>query len=135
MATVFRAWAYCRFIEIQSNFRWKKLHRTNQSSNFLGGSFSNRDNVRSSIQFRREDQPQHLKRWFLNSQEHLPKPLVLPFPLVWQIWGKFNCKMTPAFYTPSQNLRLDVKRWETAKGLYVCMCRRKWGGIVPMPVM
>ena len=40
----------------------KKLHRTNQSSNFLRGSFSNRDNVRNPIQFRGEGQPQHLKR-------------------------------------------------------------------------
>ena len=63
MTTVFHAWPYGRFIEIQSNLRRKKLHRTNQGSNFLGGSFSNRDNVRAPIQFRRESQPQHLKRW------------------------------------------------------------------------
>ena len=31
-ATVFHAWPYCRFIEIESNLRRKKLHRTNQSS-------------------------------------------------------------------------------------------------------
>ena len=31
-------------------------------SNNLGGSFSNRDNVRAPNQFRRESQPQHLKR-------------------------------------------------------------------------
>ena len=29
MATVFRAWPYGRFIEIQSNLRKKKLHGTN----------------------------------------------------------------------------------------------------------
>ena len=34
-----------------------ELHRTNQGSNFLGGSFSNRDSVRAPIQFRREHQP------------------------------------------------------------------------------
>ena len=28
-ATVFHAWPYCRFIEIESNLRRKKLHRTN----------------------------------------------------------------------------------------------------------
>ena len=39
------------------------LHRTDQGSNFLGGSLSNRD-VRAPIQFRRERQPQHLKRLF-----------------------------------------------------------------------
>ena len=36
----------------------------NYSSNFLGGTFSNRDNLRTPIQFRREGQPQHLKRLF-----------------------------------------------------------------------
>ena len=49
-------------MEIQSNLRRKKfqgkpqekLHRTNQGCNFLGGSFSNRDIARASIQFRRE---------------------------------------------------------------------------------
>ena len=39
----------------------KKL-RTNQGFNFLGSSFSNRDNVRAPIQFRRENQAQNLKR-------------------------------------------------------------------------
>ena len=44
--------------------RRKKLHRTNQGSNFLGGSFGNRGNLRAPIQFRRESQPQHLKMIF-----------------------------------------------------------------------
>ena len=55
MTAVFHAWLYDRFIEIQSNLRRKKLHRTNQGSNVLGGSLSNRDNVRVPIQFRREE--------------------------------------------------------------------------------
>ena len=42
----------------------KKLHWTNEDSNFLGSSFSNRDNVITPIQFR-ESQTQHHKRWFL----------------------------------------------------------------------
>ena len=46
MTAEFYAWPYGRFIEIQSNLRRKKLQRPNQGSNFLGGSFSNRDNVR-----------------------------------------------------------------------------------------
>ena len=53
---------HVRFIEIQSNIGRKKLHRTNQESNFLGSTFSNRDNGRASVQFRGESQPQHLKR-------------------------------------------------------------------------
>ena len=64
MTTVFHAWPYRRFIEKQSKFRKKKLHRTNQGSNFLGGSFSNRHNLRAPIQFRRESQLQHLKESF-----------------------------------------------------------------------
>ena len=61
MTTEFHEWLCDRFIEIQKNLWGKKLHRTNQGSNFLGGSFSNRDNARAQIQFRRESQPQHLK--------------------------------------------------------------------------
>ena len=49
----------------QDNIKRKKLHRINQGSNFLGGRFSNRDNVRAPIKFRGESQPQYLKRWFI----------------------------------------------------------------------
>ena len=42
-----------RFIEIKSNFGRKKLHKTNNGSIFLRGSFSNRDNVRAPIQHRK----------------------------------------------------------------------------------
>ena len=64
MTTVFHARLYGTFVEIQTNLRRTQIHRTNQGSNFLGGSFSNRDNVRAPIQFRTERQPQHLKSWF-----------------------------------------------------------------------
>ena len=40
---IFHTWPNKRFTEIQSNLRRKKFHRTNHDSNFLGGSFSNRD--------------------------------------------------------------------------------------------
>ena len=53
MTAVFHTWQYGRFIEITSNLRREKLHRTSQESNFPGSSFSNRDNVRASMQFRR----------------------------------------------------------------------------------
>ena len=55
MTAVFDAWPNGRFIEIQSNLMGKKLHRMNQSSNFVEGTFSNRDNVRAPIQFRKEN--------------------------------------------------------------------------------
>ena len=61
---VFHAWPYGWFKVIQSNLRRKKLHIKNRLFNSLGGFFSNRDNVRAPIQFRRESQPQHLKRQF-----------------------------------------------------------------------
>ena len=64
MTTVLHAWSYGRFIEIQSNLMRKKLHRTSQGSNFLRSSFRKRDSVRALIQFRRESEPKHLKRWF-----------------------------------------------------------------------
>ena len=55
MTVVFHARLYGRFIEIEINFRRKKLHKTNQRPNFLGDSFNNRDNVRAPIQFRKDD--------------------------------------------------------------------------------
>ena len=51
-------------MEIQSNLRRKKLHRTNEGSNFLGGSFSNRDNVRPSIELEEKVNPSILKDYF-----------------------------------------------------------------------
>ena len=62
--TLFHEWPYGRFIEIQNNFKRKKLHRMNQGSIFLGCNFSDRDNIRPPIQSRRERQPQHLKNDF-----------------------------------------------------------------------
>ena len=64
MKTVFHTWPYGRFLDIHSNLERKKFLRTNQGSNFSEGSFTNRDNVRAPIKFRRESQPQHLKRWY-----------------------------------------------------------------------
>ena len=56
MTTVFHAWAYGR-----EQPQEKKLHGTNQGSNFLGDNFSNRDNLRALVRFRRESQPTILK--------------------------------------------------------------------------
>ena len=64
MTTVFYTWPNGRFIEMQSNPRKKKLHRMNQGSNFLGGNFGSKDNVRAPIQFRRESPPNNLKNDF-----------------------------------------------------------------------
>ena len=64
MATVFHTKLDGTFIQLQSNLGKKKLHRTNQVSNVLGGSFSNRDNVRAPFQFRREKHPGTLKNHF-----------------------------------------------------------------------
>ena len=44
----------------------------NQNFNFLGGSFSNRDNVRTPTLFRRTSQPQHLiKRWLFLKNRYI----------------------------------------------------------------
>ena len=79
MTTVFHARSYGRFIELQSNLRREELHRANQGFNFLGDSFRNRGNVRAPVQFRRERQPQHLKRLFFleNRPIHLHSTSVI----------------------------------------------------------
>ena len=69
MTTAFHARPYGRFIEIKKNFGRKKFDRTSQGSNFLESSFSNRDNSRAPIQFRRERQSQHLQSWFSSRAE------------------------------------------------------------------
>ena len=60
ITVVFHARQYGNFIEIQSHFRRKKFYRMNQGSNFLGDSFSNRDNVTAPIRFRGKRQPRYL---------------------------------------------------------------------------
>ena len=55
MTTVLHHERLCgRIIKIKSNLRRKTLHRTNEDSNFLVGSFSNRDNRRTLIQMPRK---------------------------------------------------------------------------------
>ena len=78
---VFHAWPYGRFIDLQSNIRRNKLHRTNQSSNFLGGSFSNRDNVSAPIQFRRKNQK--LKDEFSSRTDPFIFTSIAPMLLDW----------------------------------------------------
>ena len=76
MTTVFYAWLYGRFIEIQSNLRREKLHRTKQGSNLC--SFSNKNSVTAPIQLKRESQPQHLKRWFSSRTDPSIFTLIAP---------------------------------------------------------
>ena len=57
-------WPHHRFIGIYNNLRRKKINRTDQGSNFLGGSFSNRKNLKAPIQFRTGSEPKYLKRLF-----------------------------------------------------------------------
>ena len=56
MTTIFHAWSNGRFIDTEQRKR-KKAHRTDEDSNFFGGSLSNRDNVKVPFQFRRGSQP------------------------------------------------------------------------------
>ena len=64
MKTGFHAMPYGRSEETKKHSSMK-LHATNQSFNFLGANFSNRDNIRAPIQFRREILPQYLQKPFL----------------------------------------------------------------------
>ena len=64
MATLFHAWLYGRFIEIQNNLMRNKFHRTSQNSYFLGASFSNRDNVKPPFNLEEKVNPSILKDYF-----------------------------------------------------------------------
>ena len=68
MTTVFHSWPrYGRFMEIKQ-LQQKETSQSQSRLNFLGGSCHNRDNVRASTQFRRESEPQHLKRLFFHNR-------------------------------------------------------------------
>ena len=83
MTTVFHARSYGRFIEIQSNLRRKKPHRTNQGSNFVGGSFSNRDNVRAPIYFQEKVNPNILKDEFSSRTDSSIFTSIAPVLIDW----------------------------------------------------
>ena len=63
-ATVFSAWSYHKFTEMQSNLGRKKLDRANQGPNFLGGSFSIGDNLRLQSSLELKVNPSILKNDF-----------------------------------------------------------------------
>ena len=64
MTTAFHASAYGRFTEIESNLRRKQLQRMSQSSNLLGGSFSNSNDVRAQLNLEEKVNPSTLKEDF-----------------------------------------------------------------------
>ena len=109
--TVFHARPYGRFIEILSNLWRKKPHRTNQGSNFLRGSFSNRENVRAPIQFRRERQPQHLQRLFFLKNRliyvHINNAIVLLDQSLGTSWIFLALKSTSHFLPKSIQCLVD----------------------------
>ena len=76
MTKVFHAWRYGIFIKIQSNLRIKKLNRTNQGSNFLGGTFSNSDNVEPQSNLEEKVNSSILK-------DDFPQEQTYPFSHIW----------------------------------------------------
>ena len=121
MTTVFHAWLYVRFIEIQSNLRRKKLHRKNQSSNFLAGSFSNRENLRAPIQFWRESQPQHLKDDFSSRTDPSISTSTPPMLLDWSnetSWVFPTLKSTSCFLPQSKVSPRSDSSWEANSSCY-----------------
>ena len=63
MTTVFHAWSYGKLIEIQSNLRRYKHHKTSQQND-----------LRAPIQFKRESQPQNLKKIIFPQEQNHPFP-------------------------------------------------------------
>ena len=61
MTTVFHAWSYGKRIEIQSNLRRYKHHKTSQ-----------RNDLTAPIQFKRESQPQNLKKIIFPQEQNHP---------------------------------------------------------------
>ena len=75
----------------------------NQGSNFLGDSSSNdcKINVGATIQFRRESQPQHLKKWlFLKNR-----------PIHFHINSSWDTMKTNCILLTTDNFRLLIQRY------------------------
>ena len=106
MTTVFHAWLYGKFIEIQSNLMRKKLHKMNQGSNFLGSIFSNRDNIRAPIQFQEKVNPSILKNDFSSRTDPSIFTSVAPVLFDWLYKTKFTEIYKP-FPALVQSLRSD----------------------------
>ena len=103
MTTVFHAWSYDRSTETPSNLRKKKFHQTNQGSNFLGGGFSNRASLSAWIHFGRENQAQHLKRWYFikNRIIHFPINSTSVIRPLKQNYTSFSCiEINKPFHAP-----------------------------------
>ena len=84
MTKVFHASPYPpKFIETKSNFRKKVFNRTNHRSNFLGGSFSNHNNLRAPIQFTNERQSQNPRDDFTSRKDVSIFKLLAPESIDW----------------------------------------------------
>ena len=84
----------------------KKLRRMNQGSNFLGGIFSNRDNIRAPIKFQEKVNPSILKNDFSSRTDPSIFTSIAPMLFDWLYKTKFTeiYKPLPALV---QNLRSD----------------------------
>ena len=84
----------------------KKLRRMNQGSNFLGGIFSNRDNIRAPIKFQEKVNPSILKNDFSSRTDPSIFTSVAPMLFDWLHKTKFTeiYKPLPALV---QSLRSD----------------------------
>ena len=86
MTAVFHAWPYGRFIEIQSNLRRKKLHRTNQAPIFLEAVLAI-EMMMSEPQSNLEEKVNHsiLKYYFFSRTDPSIFKSILPVFLDWSI--------------------------------------------------
>ena len=130
MATVFHAWLYGRFIEIQSNLRRKKLHRKYQGSDFLGGSFTNRDNVRVPIQFKRETQPSILNNDFCSRTGPSTFTSIAPVLLDWsdKISWVFPALKSTSYFLP-QSIVFHISDSSSEANSSFCHRLHAWSGM------
>ena len=99
MTTVFHEWPYGGLTGIQSKFRRKKLHRSNQGSNFLEGSFINRDNLRAQFNLEEKVNPSILKDDF--SSRTCPSIFTTIAPVLLDQSNRTSC-FCPALKSRSQ---------------------------------
>ena len=109
MTTVFRPGSYGIFIEIQNNLRRNKFHRANKDSNFLGGSFGNRDNEEPQSNLEEKDNPSILEDDFSSRKDPSIFTSIAPalWPVKWNQLSFSNVEINKPLLATVQNFLVD----------------------------
>ena len=115
----------------KTKLQWKKLHVMNLSSNFLRGSFSNRNNVISPIQFQRKRQSHHLYKMIFYEG---------PDPSIFTPIARVKAISYYSSWCLQDQIQVQKQTWAVAIGKIICIYQeggptdhQHWQGILVKP--